>query len=290
MAVSTDKPVHIGLKTYPETLDLHDHEVVLTFDDGPSPATTPAVLDALRQACVKATFFLIGRSAAANPALVRRELAEGHTLGHHSMTHPSVTLRGLDERAGEAEIDAGIAADETAAYGVAPAGGPRVPFFRFPGFADTRHLLDDLDGRHIAVFGADLWAADWLPMSPDAERRRVINLLERSPRHAGIVLFHDTKLSTARMLPDFLRDLRIRGYTVVDVVPAKQGGEPTALTEAPKDWSSETEAIIAHVWPTIVPGGRRRLGRIEGRASRQAGLSRGRHRARTAARSGSRGT
>ena len=273
LAISTDKAVHLGLKTYPETLDLHDHEVVLTFDDGPSPATTPAVLNALRQECVRATFFLIGRNAAAYSPLVQRELAEGHTLGHHSMTHPSVTLRGLDEGAAKADIDAGVAADEKAAYGDAVAGAPRVPFFRFPGFADTKPLLDDLDSKHFAVFGADLWAADWLPMSPDAERERVIDLLERSPRHAGIILFHDTKLSTARMMPAFLSDLRNKGYKVVHMMPATRSGEPTKLFEAPKGWSSETEAIIAHVRPDIMVGAHRRFRRRQG--SPLAGSSRG---------------
>ena len=290
VAISTDKPVHLGLKTYPTTLDLHDHEVVLTFDDGPSPATTPAVLEALRHECVKATFFLIGRNAAANPALVRKEIAEGQTLGHHSMTHPSVTLRGLDEHSGEANINEGFAADETAAYGDVAAGAPRVPFFRFPGFADTKHLLDVLDGRHIAVFGADLWAADWLPMTPDVERKRLLDRLERSPHHAGIILLHDTKQSTAKMLPAFLRDLRARNYKVVDVVPAGQGGEPAQIREAPKGWTSETEAIIAHVWPTIAPGAHHRFSGRKVKAVRVVGASPSRRRSHTAARSGSRRT
>ena len=284
IAIDTSKPVHIGWKSYPETLDLADHEVVLTFDDGPSPATTPAVLEALRHECVKATFFLIGRNAAASPSLVRRELAEGHTLGHHSMTHPSVTLRGLDDRSGEREIDEGIAADEKAAYGDTGA-APRMPFFRFPGFADTKHLMDHLDGRHIAVFGTDLWAADWLPMTPDFERRRVIGLLDRAPRHAGIILFHDTHTSTARMLPAFLRDLREKGYKVVDLVPSgTAGGDPAKLAEAPKGWSSETDAIIAHVWPRIEPGAHHRLVRKHANILRLATGQRSRlKRARTAA-------
>ncbi len=84
----------LGLKSYPQTLDLKDHEVVLTFDDGPWP-TTPRILAALKTECVKATFFLIGRNAAAQPALVKREIAEGHTVGHHSFSHPAQSLRGL---------------------------------------------------------------------------------------------------------------------------------------------------------------------------------------------------
>ena len=83
LTLSTAGGFAVGLQTYPQTLALADHEVVLTFDDGPWPATTPKVLDALARECVKATFFLIGRNAAAYPALARREVAEGHSIGNH---------------------------------------------------------------------------------------------------------------------------------------------------------------------------------------------------------------
>jgi hypothetical protein len=95
LQVGSEAAAGVGLKTYAQTLALQDHEVVLTFDDGPLPATTKQVLDALSQECVKATFFLIGRNAAAYPDPVKREIREGHTVGTHSWSHPAVTLRGL---------------------------------------------------------------------------------------------------------------------------------------------------------------------------------------------------
>src|SRR5215470_15589008 len=78
----------VGRKHFPTTLPLADKEVVLTFDDGPWPVTTSAVLNALSRECVLATFFLTGRNAAAHGELARRELAEGHTVAHHSFRHP----------------------------------------------------------------------------------------------------------------------------------------------------------------------------------------------------------
>ena len=81
--VGTKGGIQVGLKTYPRSLVLDNHEIVLTFDDGPSAQTTPRI-DALAAECVKATFFLVGRNAEALPALVKREVAEGHTVGHHS--------------------------------------------------------------------------------------------------------------------------------------------------------------------------------------------------------------
>ena len=207
----------VGRKQFPVTLPLEPKEVVLTFDDGPWPGTTDAVLAALRHECVKATFFMLGRSAAAHPALVRKVVAEGHTVGHHSYRHPLLNRMSLNRA--EAEIDRGIAAVDQAAYGAGSPtsnSAPKTPFFRFPGFASSPALLGLMAKRQIVVFGADLWASDWNRMRPDRERALVLERLAKS--HGGIVLFHDTQAQTARMLPALLRDLKRQGYRVVHVV------------------------------------------------------------------------
>ena len=232
----------LGLKTYPRTLDLRDHEIILTFDDGPWGPTTPDVLNALDAQCVKATFFLIGRNAQARPDLVRREVEGGHTVGHHTWDHPASTLRNMTAEAGIEEIEHGMRADDRAA-GYAPwTGEPRVPFFRYPGFADSPGTLTWLQARDVAVFGADLWASDWIPMAPDAE----LNLLMGRVRAAGrgIVLLHDIKRQTADMLPHFLSALKAEGFHVVRIVP---GGATTPTRDAPAAWTSETERTIAHM-------------------------------------------
>ena len=202
-------PARYGRKSYPETLPLAPREVVLTFDDGPWPGTTERVLDALAARQTRATFFLIGRNAAAAPHLVRRIIAEGHTIANHSMTHPW-TMRTISHERALADIRAGEAAI-TAAAGRAPA-----PFFRFPGFADTPALLDALTAERRIVLGADLWASDWNPMSPTAQLQLVMHRLRQAQR--GILLFHDTKAQTAAMLPDFLRRLAEERYRVVHLV------------------------------------------------------------------------
>jgi peptidoglycan/xylan/chitin deacetylase (PgdA/CDA1 family) len=200
----------VGHKHFPATLPLRTGEVVLTFDDGPWPATTPRVLDALRRECVRATFFLVGRRASAHPALARRAAAEGHTIGTHSYSHP--LLNGLSHAEAESEIDRGIAA-VAHALGPSLTGAAMAPFFRFPGFASNAYLLDRLSRRGLVVFGADLWASDWLPMRPEEE----LALVSRRLRAAGggIVLFHDTKAHTAAMLPDLLGLMKREGYRVV---------------------------------------------------------------------------
>jgi peptidoglycan-N-acetylglucosamine deacetylase len=216
LAVDAATTPRVGRKHFATTLPLKPKEVVLTFDDGPWPGTTDRVLEALRAECVKATFFLLGRNAAAHPGLVRRQEADGHTVAHHTFSHRLLGYLPIDKA--ETEIDRGIAAVESALKKRSGAVAS-TPFFRFPGFASSPALLNRLQQRGIVVFGADLWASDWNPMSPADELNLVMNRLNATG--GGIVLFHDTKAQTAAMLPGFLRALKRNGYRVVHVVPAR---------------------------------------------------------------------
>jgi peptidoglycan-N-acetylglucosamine deacetylase len=215
LAIDAAISPRVGRKQFPDTLPLAPKEVVLTFDDGPWPTTTPAVLDALKDECAQATFFLLGRHAIANPELARREHDEGHTIAYHTFDHP--LLDRLPLSAAEAEIDRGIIAANSVVYGRADA-SPVAPFFRFPGFASSPALLERLNSRGIVIFGADLWASDWNPMTPEQELQLVMTRLRAEG--GGIVLFHDTRSETAAMLSAFLKELKDQGYRVVHVVPA----------------------------------------------------------------------
>lgn len=215
MAVDARTTPRVGRKHFPETLPLRDKELVLTFDDGPWPTTTPKVLAALKAECVRATFFLLGRNTDAHPRIARRALAEGHSIGHHTYSHPLLNGMSLDKA--EAEINRGIGRDELAINGTSRP-DPTTPFFRFPGFASSQPLLDRMQDRGIVVFGADVWASDWLTMTPEAELQLLLTRIAHVGR--GIVLLHDTKAQTANMLPALLRELKKRGYRIVHVVPA----------------------------------------------------------------------
>lgn len=203
----------VGLKSFPQTLPLGDREVVLTFDDGPFPATDARILAALAEQCVRATFFLVGKSASAHPDWVRKIAAAGHTIGHHSWTHPN--LKHMNPAKAAGEIDKGIAAVEMALHGVSTT-SPSTPFFRYPYFEMTQRTLDDLEKRGIVVFGADLWASDWNPMTPEAQLQVLAGRLRAAGK--GIILLHDPRAQTAAMLPAFLRYLRDNRYRVVHVV------------------------------------------------------------------------
>lgn len=208
----------IGSKNFPQTLPLRDHEVVLTFDDGPWPPTTPKVLAALARECVRATFFVIGKPASEHPTMVRRISAEGHTIGHHTWTH--FDLQRMPKNNAFKEIDDGIAAIEKAEHGVATT-TPATPFFRFPGFLSTPATLDLLRSRGIVVFGADFWGNDWDHITPTQELRLLIVRLKAARK--GIILLHDSQPRTAAMLPMFLRYLRENHYHVVHVEPTGPG-------------------------------------------------------------------
>ena len=226
LVVDAASAPRVGLKSFPQTLPLGDHEVVLTFDDGPWPGLTPRVLAALAHECVLATFFVIGRHAAAHPEMVRKIAGLGHTVGHHTFAHPNI--RYLKPDAAGAEIDKGIAAVETALHGTAST-TPTTPFFRFPYFESTPATLELLQKRGIVVFGADLWASDWNPMTPKAQLKLLIERLQAARK--GIILLHDPKAQTTAMLPAFLRYLRDNRYRVVHLVPRA----PAAAAASPQN-------------------------------------------------------
>ncbi len=217
----------IGRKHFPDTLPLEPKEVVLTFDDGPFPPTTSRILDALAQECVHATFFLIGRNAAANPQLVRRIVEAGHSIGDHSWSHP--LLARMPIAAALDQIDRGHAAVETA---LRASGEPTQPlrFFRFPGFTSSPELLKRMEARGVTVFGADLWASDWDKMTPEQQLAQITARLDAAG--SGIILMHDIKAQTAAMLPAFLRYLKEHHYRVVHVVAS---GDAAASVAPPAE-------------------------------------------------------
>src|SRR4029079_3537173 len=97
LVVDPGAPPRVGLKSFPQTLPLDDHEVVLTFDDGPWPATDRKILAALAHECVRATFFMIGTPASEHPELARQIAALGHTVAHHTWTHHNLKYTKPDD-------------------------------------------------------------------------------------------------------------------------------------------------------------------------------------------------
>jgi len=184
--------------------------IALTFDDGPHPGDTPAILDALEKAGVRATFFFVGEKARAHPELVRRAVRSGHEVGNHSDTHPWwFSLAGPGRICREVR-EASRTLEELA-------GGP-LRFFRPP--MGHKHVFLE---RAIAGTGLEMviWSArsfDTLPRSQEGIRQRVA----ASAAPGGIVLLHEgvrrgpeAPSRTVAALPSIIRDLRGKGLEPV---------------------------------------------------------------------------
>ncbi len=233
----------IGTMQYPETLPLADHEVVLTFDDGPLPRNSNKVLAILAAECVKATFFTIGQQAHASPEGVRKLLAEGHTIGTHTWDHPLSMNRMPIERARQ-EIEDGIAATKAALGADA---GALAPFFRIPGLLRADDVEDYTAQQGIQVWSADFLADDWRHISSQRVYDLAISRLEAKGK--GILLLHDIQARTVAALPRILETMKARGYRIVHVVPATP--ERPATPTEPQEWLFHPAPDAIAQWPQV---------------------------------------
>jgi peptidoglycan-N-acetylglucosamine deacetylase len=241
LVVDPTEHVRLGSWQYPESLPLKDHEVVLTFDDGPLPAYTNRILDLLAAECVKATFFMVGRMVQAYPATVRRIHSEGHTIANHSMTHP-FTFHKMSVDQASHEIEGAFAALRTAL------GDPNAvaPFFRFPGLLRQTSVEQYLAAHNYMAWSIDLAADDWTHINNKEVARRAISRLEA--RGKGILLLHDIQPATALAMPEILSELKARGFKIVHVVPAT-AERPKTVT-APELWAvRHTPSPEERIWP-----------------------------------------
>lgn len=186
-------------------LPLEKGEVVLTFDDGPEPSGTPAVLAALADQCVKATFFMIGDKLVTSPALARRVVAEGHSAGLHSNTHAHLSELGAQQQLDDLRKNQ---AAYQAAFGVS------APAYRFPYLEETPTMLAALKAGNITVMSIDLGINDWLlEDTTEILTTRLTESLAKTGR--GIILMHDANGPTVKALPSLLKLLKDSGYKVV---------------------------------------------------------------------------
>jgi peptidoglycan-N-acetylglucosamine deacetylase len=234
----------LGTLQYDESLPLNDHEVVLTFDDGPLPPYTSRVLDTLAAECVKATFFLVGRMALGYPQVVRREYNEGHTIGGHSQNHPFTFAKMPVDDAAK-EIEDGFDSLRTVL------GDPKAvaPFFRIPGLLRQDSVEQYLAQHGYATWSLDFLADDWTHISAKEITRRALQRIEARGR--GILLLHDIQPATALALPTLLAELKARGYKIVHVVPSTPD-RPATVAET-DDWVQRHHTRPS--WPRVLAVG-----------------------------------
>jgi peptidoglycan/xylan/chitin deacetylase (PgdA/CDA1 family) len=186
---------------------LQEHEVVLTFDDGPWPSNTPAVLKALADQCTKALFFPIGKHAMWHPEILKQVAAAGHTIGSHTWSHADLSKLTVDQA--KEEFEKGASAVRAAL------GEPEAAFFRFPALRHSPEMLAYLGSRNVGVFSTDLDSFDFKIRKPEEVARSV--MIELNKRGKGIVLLHDFQHSTSIALPELLAELKAGGFKIVQI-------------------------------------------------------------------------
>jgi len=197
-----------GFEHFKELDFLKDHEVVLTFDDGPWVENTPAVLKALADECTTGIFFEIGKHATYYPEISKQVYAAGHTVGTHTWSHADLTSKKLNDDQRKEEIEKGISAVKWALGGISPA-----PFFRFPDLRHPPEMVTYLGTRNIAIFSCDLDSFDF--KARNAKQVEDVIFKKLAKQGKGIILMHDFHKHTAEALPSILRRLKTEGYKVV---------------------------------------------------------------------------
>ena len=198
-----------GFEHFKEHDFLRAKEVVLTFDDGPWPNNTPAVLAALAAHCIKATFFPIGKHATWHPEILKQVAAAGHSIGTHTWSHADLSKKSKEEATREIEMGASAVRMAVA--------GPTAPFFRFPALRHPPEMVTYLGQRNIAIFSCDMDSFDFTMRKPEQVIRSVMSKLEKHGK--GIILMHDFQHATAEALPELLNQLKANGYKIVHMVP-----------------------------------------------------------------------
>jgi peptidoglycan-N-acetylglucosamine deacetylase len=198
-----------GFEHFKQLDFLADKEVVLTFDDGPWPVSTPAVLKALADECTKAVFFPIGKHATYHPEILRQVAAAGHAVGAHTWSHANLNSKKISEQQAKDEIEKGYSAVKLA-LGAAPA-----PFFRFPELQHGPAAMAYLGSRNVAIFSCDLDSFDFRAKDATQIVNTVLTKLDKSGK--GIILMHDFQKHTADALPTLLRRLKAGGFKVVQM-------------------------------------------------------------------------
>jgi len=179
--------------------------IAMTFDDGPSSANTPRLLELLKQRNIKATFFLIGQNAASNPDIVRRILADGHEIGNHSWTHPQLSKLSDDR------VTTEINKTQDA---VKEASGFTPTLLRPPYGAITarqREWIESQFGLSIILWSVDPF--DWKRPGASVITQRILSQV----RPGAIILSHDIHKQTVDAMPATLDGLIAKGYKFVTV-------------------------------------------------------------------------
>ena len=202
--VSSPAPTGLKPATYFQA-NVDGPYIAMTFDDGPSPETTPRLLDILKQRNIKATFFMIGQNAERNPEIVKRILADGHEIGNHSWTHPQLAKL-PDDRVTEEITKTQNAIKNASGY---------TPKLLRPPYgsitARQKEWIENQFGLSVILWSVDPF--DWKRPGASVIEQRIL----AGARPGAIILSHDIHKQTVDSMPATLDALAAKGYQFVTV-------------------------------------------------------------------------
>jgi peptidoglycan/xylan/chitin deacetylase (PgdA/CDA1 family) len=211
--------------------------IAMTFDDGPSAALTPKLLDLLAARHIKATFFVIGENVAEHPEIVARAAREGHEIASHSWSHPNLAKMSLES------VRSQLQRTDDA---IKSATGKRPTLMRPPYGSITereKRWIHDEFGYDIILWDVD--PLDWKRPGPAVVRNRIL----KETRSGSIVLSHDIHPGTIEAMPSTFDELEAKGFKFVTVSELIRMETP----QTPRPSPQSTESASAKAIPVILP-------------------------------------
>ncbi|MCB0414086.1 MAG: polysaccharide deacetylase family protein [Bdellovibrionales bacterium] len=184
--------------------DLPLKKILITFDDGPNPNTTPELLKVLSEHNVQVNFFVTGEHAQRYPQIILQEQQNGHSIGNHSWNHPDMRKLSYSEAIQQIDDTFDVIHDIL---------GFNDWFFRFPYGATTTALKQSLKQNNISSFFWNMDTLDWRIQNPNELFKYALEQVD--DQKTGIILFHDIHPQTIAIMPGFLSALKNMGYEPV---------------------------------------------------------------------------
>jgi cellulose synthase/poly-beta-1,6-N-acetylglucosamine synthase-like glycosyltransferase/spore germination protein YaaH/peptidoglycan/xylan/chitin deacetylase (PgdA/CDA1 family) len=202
-----------------DQLGAANKKIALTFDDGPDPRWTPKILDVLKEKNAPATFFVIGEEAAKAPGILRREYAEGNSIGNHTYTHPVLDEITPDRLRWELNITQRLIESTLGVKSILFR--PPYGIDHQPEYAEEVAQLPVAQDMGYLIVGQKIDPHDWRqPYGKQVPAQEIIDGVLRQANTGNIVLFHDgggDRSQTVAALPVIIDQLRARGYQIVSV-------------------------------------------------------------------------
>jgi peptidoglycan-N-acetylglucosamine deacetylase len=221
---STDLFTEESYDSYPLSYEIDQigavaNKLAISFDDGPDPRWTPKILDILKEKNVPASFFVIGEEASKSPGLLRREFAEGHSIGNHTYTHPVFDEISPTQLRWELNLTQRLIESTLGVKSILFR--PPYGIDHQPEYAEEVAQLPGAQDMGYLIVGQKIDPHDWRqPYGKQVPAQEIIDGVMQQAKAGNIILFHDgggDRSQTVAALPVIIDELRARGFQLVAV-------------------------------------------------------------------------